>query len=343
MQATAQEQTVSGYMTRSVIQFAAYQGVDVEELYTTIGLDPSLLTLPDERIPNSLHYAVWREVVKQSGDENFGLHLGEALRLSNYGILGYVLLNCSTLAEVFEKYCRYTCLCCQSILVQLSVADGLAFFECSSVSEFAPDRDQLERDRYDTESTFAAALVAIEALTGKPLRLIGAWFRHQPPANLSEYDRIFQTHLKFSMPVNRLIFDAACLNWSILSSNAHLLPLFEQQAEAMLSALNQGDRYTQKVAQAIVQQLKGDLPTIQEIAAELAISTRHLQRELQAEGTSFQKLLDGVRQELALQYLKDPTVPIHAIAFLLGFSAPSAFNRAFKRWTGTAPGSYRTH
>lgn len=89
-----QEKTFSGYLTRSVVHFAAYRGINIEELCAAVGLDLDILKIPDERIPRSLHYALWQEVVKQTGDENLGLHLGEAFSLGNYGIAGYVLLNC---------------------------------------------------------------------------------------------------------------------------------------------------------------------------------------------------------------------------------------------------------
>lgn len=333
------EKTLSGYITRSVVQFAADQGVDMATLYAATGLDPMILTLPDERISRSLHSAVWREVIKQTHCESLGLHLGAAFSLANYGIAGYVLLNCQTLQEVFEKFCRYSCLFCQGTLSRLSISDGIAFFDYDYLADAASE--DCFSDRYDTEKIFAATMTAVKALTGKSLQPVAVWFRHQPPADLSEYDRFFQTDLKFAMPINRIIFDAACLDWSVLSSNANLLPLFEQQAEEMLEQLHRDDRWTQKVTAAILQQLKGELPAIDKIAAELAMSTRQLQRELKAEGTSFQKLLDLIRQELALRYLKDPTIPIHDIAFLLGFSEPSAFNRAFKRWSGKTPSSYR--
>jgi len=159
--------------------------------------------------------------------------------------------------------------------------------------------------------------------------------------DISEYQRIFQADLKFSMPFNRLVFNAAYLDWPVLSSNANLLSFFEQQADTMLGTLNRSDRYTSKVAYLIAEHLQGELPKLYAIASALAISIRQLQRELQAEGTSFQQLLDKTRQELALRYLEDPKFPIHDIAFLLGFSAPSAFNRAFKRWTGKTPRCYR--
>lgn len=331
----------SVYLTRSLIQFAAHQGLDVEQLCFKVGLDPIILTTPDQRIPASIHYAVWREVANQTGDENLGLHFGEAFNVGNYGILGYVLLNCQSVADVFEKFCRYTYLFCNGVASQLWVSEGMAFLECDFTSKLTFDHDQIEESRYDAESVFAATLAAIKSLTGKELRLSMASFRHASPADISEYQRIFQTDLKFSMPFNRLAFNAAYLDWPVLSSNANLLSFFEQQADTMLGNLNGGSRYTPKVAHLIAEHLKGELPKIDAIAAELSISSRHLQRELQAEGTSFQKLLDQTRQELALQHLENPTFSIHDIAFLLGFSAPSAFNRAFKRWTGKNPRDYR--
>lgn len=335
------EKTVAIYMTRPVIQFAAQHGINIENLYTNIGFDPELLKTPDKHIPRSLHYGIWHEVIRQTKNDNLGLHLGEAFSLSHYGIVGYVLLNCQTLNEVFEKFCKYTCLFCQEMLTHLTLFDGLAFFECNSIPGCKPDEALLETARYDTECTFASALPTIKSLTGKVLRPLEVWFRHQRPADLSEYERIFQCDVKFSMPVNRLIFDANCLNWSVLSSNANLLSFFEEQAEATLNQLNGDDLYTAKVSQAIVQKLKGELPTVNAIASDLTMSTRQLQRALKVEGTSFQKLLDQTRQNIALKYLKDPSTPIHSIAFLLGFSETSAFNRAFKRWTGKTPGDYR--
>lgn len=336
-----QEKDFSVYLTRSLIQFAAHQGLEVEQLCFKVGLDPIILTTPDQRIPASIHYAVWREVANQTGDENLGLHFGEAFNVGSYGILGYVLLNCQSVADVFEKFCRYTYLFCNGVPSQLWVSEGMAFLECDFTSKLTFNHDQIEESRYDAECVFAATLAAIKSLTGKELRPSMVSFRHASPVDISEYQRIFQTDLKFSMPFNRLAFNAAYLDWLVLSSNASLLPLFEQQADTMLGNLNGGDRYTPKVAHLIAEHLKGELPKIDAIAAELSISRRHLQRELQAEGTSFQKLLDQTRQELALRHLENPTFSIHDIAFLLGFSAPSAFNRAFKRWTGKPPRDYR--
>jgi AraC-like DNA-binding protein len=336
------EATFSGYLTRSIIQYTgARYGVDADSLCAAVGIEPNLLNLPDQRIPGTLQSSVWREAIKRSHDEDLGLHLGEAFNLAAFGIVGYVLVNCQTFEQVLEKLSRYTQLFSQGASIHFSVAQGLVSCDCDIVDDLK--NYLLAEPRQAIESTFSSLLTATKLLTGKPLRLQAVWFQHSSPANISEHKRIFQTDVQFSMPTNRLIFDANCLSWSVLSANLSLLSVFEQYAETMLNTISREDTYTRQVVQAIAQQLKGELPSIQDIAHSLTISVRQLQRELQAEGTSYQKLLDETRKELALRHLKNPDTPIYDVAFLLGFSEPSAFNRAFKRWTGQTPRNLRCH
>lgn len=333
------EATFSVYITRGIVQYAARHGVDSDSLCAAVGIEPALLKMPDQRITGTLHSVVWREAVKRTGDEHLGLHLGEAFNLTTLGIVGYVLVNCQTFKEVLEKLSQYTYLFSQGAYIHFSVSEGLVLCDCDIVDNLK--NYLLEEPRHAVESTFASLLTATEMLTGKPLYPHAVWFHHPRPADTSEHERIFQTRVHFSMPTNRIIFDANCLNWSVLSANSNLLSVFEQHAEAMLDAMNREDNYTRRVVQAIAQQLKGELPLIEAIARSLAISVRQLQRELQAEGTSYQQLLDETRKELALRHLKNLDTPIHDVAFLLGFSEPSAFHRAFKRWTGQTPRTYR--
>ena len=86
---------------------------------------------------------------------------------------------------------------------------------------------------------------------------------------------------------------------------------------------------------------KGAFPLLEDIAGKPAVSTRKLQAVLKEERTCFRKILNDIRRELALRYLRDPETSICDIAFLLGFSEQSAFNHAFRRWTGVTPRTYR--
>lgn len=333
------EAAFSVYITRTIVQYAAKCGVDADRLCNTVGIEPDLLKMPDRQIPGTLHGAMWREAVKQTGDENLGLHIGEAFNLAAIGIVGYVLMNCQTFEQVLEKLSQYTRLFSQGAYISYSVSQGLVLCDCAIVDHLK--NYLLAEPRHAIESTFAALLTATKMLTGKQLYPQAVWFQHSRPECVVEHNRIFGIDVRFSQSTNRIIFDASCLNWSVLSANPNLLSVFEQQAVNML-ALTEADALTRSVAQAIAQQLKGEVPSVEAIARSLNMSVRNLQRELQAEGTSYQQILDETRQELALRYLKQPDTPIYDVAFLLGFSEPSAFHRAFKRWTGKTPKAYRS-
>lgn len=334
------ETTFSVSIVRDIIQYAATYGIDAKKLCAAAGIELALIEMPDQRITGAPLRTLWREVVKLTGDENFGLHLGEAFNVAAIGIVGYVLLNCNTFNQVLEKLSRYTHLFSQGVYINFTVFEGQVLCDCEIVDRLK--NYLLEEPRHPIESTFAALMTATKMLTGKQLYLQTVWFQHPHPNNISEHERIFGTNIRFLAPTNRIILDANCLNWSVLSANPSLLYIFEQHAKAMLDELSQENTYSNRVVQAISQHLKGEVPELKTIAHNLAISVRNLQRELQTEGTSYQQLLDATRKELALRHLKKTDTPIHDVAFLLGFSEPSAFHRAFKRWTGKTPRAYKS-
>ncbi|MEA5593657.1 AraC family transcriptional regulator [Rivularia sp. UHCC 0363] len=334
-----QEATFSIAIMRDILQYVAAQGVEVNQLYTAAGIDPAWLADPDRQVSGEILKFLWREAIKQTGDRNLGLHIGEAFDLSAIGIVGYVLLNCQTYGQVLEKLSQYTRLFSQGVTIHHRVLDGWVECDCEIVGNVK--NYLLDEPRHPIESTFAALITATQQLVGKVLPVQTVYFQHSRPEDFCEHQRIFQTTVQFSQPINRIVFDATYLDWAVRSANNNLLSVFELHAAAMLSAQNQAQNYTQKAIEAIVNSLQGEMPLIDAIARNLTISVRQLQRELKAENTSYQQLLDETRQKLALQYLKNPETSIHDVAFLLGFSEPSAFHRAFKRWMGQTPRSYR--
>ncbi|MEA5616610.1 AraC family transcriptional regulator [Cronbergia sp. UHCC 0137] len=327
-------------IVRDIIQYVAAQGIEINGLYSAASIDPAWLDDPDGQVSGEILKYLWREAVKLTSDRYLGLHIGEAFDLSAIGIVGYVLLNCQTYGQVLEKLSQYTRLFSQGVAIHHTISHGWVHCDCEIIGNVK--NYLLEEPQHPIESTFAALFTATQQLTGKSLQAYRVWFQHQSPEDCSEYERIFQTVVEFSQPTNRIFFDVNCLNWSVRSANPNLLSVFEQHAAIMLKKQNQSHLYSQKVMIAIAQNLQGDIPLIDAIARGLKISVRQLQRELQSENTSYQQLLDKTRRELALQQIQNPETSIHDIAFLLGFSEPSAFHRAFKRWTGQTPRNYRT-
>jgi AraC-like DNA-binding protein len=327
-------------IVRDIVQYVAAQGVDVNCLYNAAGIDSAWLDDPDRQVSGEVLQKLWREAVQKTGDRNLGLHIGEAFDLSAIGIVGYVLLNCQTYGQVLEKLSQYTRLFSQGVAIHHRISEGWVQCDCEIVTDVK--NYLMDEPRQPIESTFAALVTATEQLTGKKLPVQTVWFQHSPVEDCDEHQRIFQTTVEFSQATNRIVFAPNCLDWQVRSANVNLLSVFENHAATMLADQNRTQTYSQKVGQKIAQHLQGEVPTIDAIARSLMVSIRQLQRELQAENTSYQQILDETRKELALQHLNNPEISIHDVAFLLGFSEPSAFHRAFKRWTGQTPKNYRS-
>jgi AraC-like DNA-binding protein len=278
--------------------------------------------------------------MERTGDRNVGLHIGERFNLAALGIVGYVLFNCQTFGQALEKLSRYMCLFSQGVSFHMTQLPGEVICDWQVVSEVK--NYLLEEPRQPIEVTMSATLTVAKTLTGRSLHPLAVNFQHTCPVDDSEHQRIFGKSIQFSQPQNRMVLEAACLDWAVVSANASLLSMFEQHAETMLADLNQIGTCTYQVIREITQLIRGDVPTIDMVAQRLMMSVRNLQRSLQAEGTSYQQLLDDTRKDLAIRHLRQPHTSIHDVAFLLGFSEPSAFHRAFKRWTGQTPRDYRS-
>lgn len=334
-----QEATFSTAIVRDIVQYAVAQEVAAPKLYRAAQISPSWLDDPDRQVGSEVLQKLWREAVIQTGDRDLGLHIGEAFDLAAIGIVGYVLLNCKTYGQVLEKLSQYTRLFSRGVAIHHHVSAGWVHCDCDIVGNVK--NYLLDEPRHPIESTFSALITATQQLTGNRLKADAVWFQHPRSENTSEHERIFQTTVWFSQVANRIIFPEPYLNWRVRSSNPSLLSVFELHANTMLHAQTETQSYRQQVITAITHRLQGEVPSIEAIAHHLMLSVRQLQRELQTENTSYQQLLDETRRELALSQFNLPGTSIHDLAFLLGFSEPSAFHRAFKRWTGQTPRNYR--
>jgi AraC-like DNA-binding protein len=160
--------------------------------------------------------------------------------------------------------------------------------------------------------------------------------------NTSEHIRIFGVLPRFAAYVNAVEFDAAALSQPLLTADPALSRIIERHAEASLGSVGPAsESTTEKVRRILVKALPESPCSITTVAPRLGLSERTLQRRLESEGSTFGEVLDGVRRDLGLRYLEDGKLTLAEIAYLLGYSEPSPFYRAFKRWTGSTPQSLR--
>ncbi len=327
------EATVAISAARDIVYYATSYGVEADALCRASGIDPECLQDPNQRLPGPPLEVLWQEVVRRTGDDDFGLHLGEQASVATLGLLGYVMLNCETFGQALEKAQRYLDLFTFGLHVHLDVEGDRAVFEVEIVDHM--ENYLLRTPRQPLECTLTAVIRFAEQLIGRTLFPSEVWFQHGRPADTTEHERIFRARIHFEQPTNRLVFEVGSLTRPVLSANPVLLEVFEQHAQSIQERLNPKKMHD-RVVEALTKQLKGEVPSIEAIARSLVVSVRTLQRTLKREGTTYQRLVDQTRKELAVRHLKTRDAVIYDTAFLLGFSEPSAFLSGVKHLFGLA-------
>jgi len=323
---------------RSIIDYCRDAKIDIQPVLAAAGLTEARLEDIDDRIQWTDYMAGFEKASSLSVDPFFGLHFGEQIKPGHYGIMGMIAMSCSRAGELMELHRRYQALISDSVINRYeTTAQGIRL----TTQPLLPGYD---RSRLHFESTFSSWITLARWITGlKDHFPLEVCFPFAAPDDLSEYHRVFGTNLLFEQPAASVLFDSALMDRPIPQSNPALRQQLEAQAQELLlrTGANHAEPMLQQVQQLIANSLADGTPDIEGVAEKLAISTRGLQRKLKEHDTSFSQILDSTRQELANSYISKPHISLTEIAFLLGFSEQSAFNRAFKRWTGSSPSGYR--
>jgi AraC-like DNA-binding protein len=329
--------TASTDLTGILLRYASRIGLEIQEICEEIGFDPSPLADPGARVSLEKFNALWEAVVLRSGDKDFGLHFGEAAHEFFGGhILFAVMMNCPIVGDALEKFFRYHSLMADIHEMRINRKGTYASLRLETL------QPGVRLHRHHSEAILTIVATLLRRLSENRIDPVEVHFAHPEPEDVAEHRRIFRAPLLFRQPRNRFIIRKEDLALPIFLANPDLLESMERFAHERVVELYGRDGWADRVTRSIDKILsRGERPSIDSIARSLAVSTRQLQSRLKAEGASYQQLLDRIREEMALRYLGKPEVTICDIAFLLGFSEQSAFNHAFKRWTGRTPGEYR--
>jgi AraC-like DNA-binding protein len=329
---------VSASIGRMIVASAGALGADTAELLRRTGFDPEAFRDAGARIPLALENALWNEGAALANDDTFGLHAAERVKPGAFDVLDYAVRTAPTLHAALERLARYNRLMHDAAVFTLHAG---------------PQRLRLEHGfrndpsapcRHAAEFTLACVVVIGGQLTEKPLQPLAVEFAHAEPAAAAraEHRRVFGVEPHFSRPLNALEFERARVDRSLPRADPALSRVLERHADALLAALPSPSETTaDRVRQFLSKTLGEGTPSLADSAARLKMAERSLQRKLADEGLTFEALLDEVRQKLALRYLADRKLAVAEVAYLLGYSEPSPFHRAFKRWTGKTPSEAR--
>ncbi|PTS82186.1 AraC family transcriptional regulator [Pseudomonas sp. HMWF032] len=331
--------SISVAYLQGLLDYLARQGLDTPALLERVQLSPQILAQRDQRVAASTYLELLGNGVQLTGDEQLGLHLGEAVRPGYYGVLGYLIMSCATLADALHRQARYAALVGNLGVVDLADEPPRPELEPQVAHSWQPLLPQQKRQL--SEETLAGWVTFGHWISGLDIPPTEVRFQHSAPADTSEYLRIFRCPVLFDQADNALVFPRRLLATPLGQADAQVRVMLDAYADRLLGEIQQGSSVLDRARLELSRQLPEAGADLQQIAARLALSPRTLQRRLREAGLSFNQLVDETRQQLVLNYLRDPALELAEIAFLVGFSEPGSLARAFRRWTGQSPGEYR--
>lgn len=308
-------------------------GMDFRELAQCVGIDPELLSRPDARCPLSRIQKLWRLAAERSGDPLFGLRVGQHVRPGIFHALGLGIVSSTSVLAALKRMERYSSIVSTNGRFVLTLQDGLASLELRWTEHtVAPIPQYLDA----TVVAVCRVLRLCAGPTATPLE-VRLPDRHGAPADA--YRDALGCPVKFGTGNVAFIYDAVVAARPVLSGNPELAAEADKMSLRYLEGLLPESTAARVRALLMSAMASGDIDQ-EEIARELHQSPSTLQRRLREEGTSYQRLLDSIRHELAMDYLREGSHSLADVTFLLGFSDQSNFTRAFRRWTGKTPREY---
>jgi AraC-like DNA-binding protein len=327
--------TIQGKAVEKIVKAAVALGVTSQCLYEAVNLSPAILDDPDARIPFAKIVSLYEQAAALTGDDSFGLHVGESVDPKAFDVLGYSVINSPTFGAALDRIVRYN-------FIWTDGSDFAVEIGNPNASIIYRYLDELPAQcRHDAEMTLAAIAVLGRFITDADWVPSSVSFQHEQPRHTAEHERIFRCPLRFKAGRNELIFSSATLDLPIVRADPGLCAVLDRHAEELLAKYPHEDTLIERLRTIIKEQLNGGDASLERVAGQLGMSGRTLQRKLRDHRTSHQELLDQMRKDLAMRYLREPEMAICEVAYLLGFSESSALHRAFKRWTGMTPSEYR--
>jgi AraC-like DNA-binding protein len=309
------------------------RGYDPGPLFREAGLDPRLARDPNARIPAAQVERLTIRTHELLADPCLGLKAVRHWHPSHLGALGYAWLASSTLRTALQRLERYLKLVTAIMIMALEQRSGTVTVAFAARPGY--------RDLPQRHDFFAGLVLRMCRMNwGEDLAPVRVAFAHERYPCCDGYAEYFRCPVDFGAASNSMVFATEAVDRQLTSGNPQLAQVHDQIIIRYLAALDRSD-VVQQTKGLILDRLQAGGVAHDDVANALHLSVRTLQRKLRDAGTSFSTLVDETRRELAEAYIRDRSVSLSELAFMLGFSDASAFSRAYKRWTGRTPGESR--
>lgn len=333
------EATIATSLLIDFLGFLGRRGLAAETVCQAAQIDPAWVDDPNSRVPAAAMERLWAAAEQLTGDPDLGLHSAESYNPGALSIVGYVILSCRTAGEALERLARYAPLLNEGLQVRVEHNQDTTICSIGAAEDLGTYLRRSPRQVIETVS--AGIVLTLGRVATRPPVPIAVTFQHAAPSSIAEHARLLGPVVRFDQIENAVVYSTSALAAGMLSADPALLEVFEGDARRRLEQLKSHGTVSGRVQSIVGARMKGEVPSLAVIASELAMSERSVQRSLTEESTSYREIVDEVRKDLALSHLSQPGATAADVAFLLGFSEPSAFTRAFRRWTGSSPSQFR--
>jgi AraC-like DNA-binding protein len=328
------ELTIAAGIARGLMQFAVLKGAGQKALAERSRINPEDLKDQDNRVPFAKYVALMRAGQELCNDPALALHYAEAIDFAEISIVGLISLASETMADAFAQMNRYGRLAVEAEGV--GTADRFVLAREKGQVWLIDTRKNPNDFPELTETTFGRMACGTRRFDATQF-IKKVHVTHAEPGYRAEYERIFRAPVVFESDRNALLVDEAWITRKIALQPRYVFGVLSERAEALLKSLESSKSVRGRVESLLMPILHTGDANMDRIAGKMGLSRQTLFRKLRAEGATFEKVLDELRHKLALGYLSGKKVSVNETAYLVGFSEPAAFSRAFKRWTGNTP------
>lgn len=304
-------------------------GYQVEPLLAIAGLRRSDLADPDARIPSTACSDFFGAAMRERPMKNLGARLAAQTPLGAFPLIDYLVVTSETVGAGLRRLARY---------LRLTEAPN-ALRLCPHEE---PPRVVFENvpNAFSAEFGVALTMLHLREASDRHLPVLSVHFCHTPD-DAAEIEHLLEVPVLCNSYWNGFQLSQDAWEVPLRNRNSALCGILEQHAAGIAARMPESNQLSGEVRRVLIAQLANGTIQMNAVARELAISGRSLQRRLAADGLSFQQLLDSTRRDAAVEYLSNPRLSLGEIAYLLGYSEPAAFHRAFKRWHRITPQAFR--
>lgn len=310
--------------------------IDRKALLRSVGIEPDSPIDPSHMIAAAEYYGFLERIATaEDNPTTLPLRAGAAMRCDDYGAFGLAWKSATDLRGSYLRAERYA-----------RVLTSVATYEVESVEAGAYMHLHREGERrlgmrLSNEATIASIATISREVSTAAFQPIAVHFKHPAPKSIESHEAFFGCPIFFDCDKEALLISGESLRTPNKLADAGISHFFERHLDSELSKLEEDSSLDRQVRQEVSQSLSEGVPALSDIAGSLGMSGRTLQRRLSDEGHTYQSLVDASRRQLAKNLLRETNFSLIEVAFLTGFSEQSAFTRAFKRWAGQTPRSFR--